>query len=469
MRELMRVGCITGCLVGLAACSVAPVTFKPLEGPADASQIGDTPPGGAASPGDLVWARSTSAMAPYRVKLGPGGLVVAGSFNSPTMLGTATFVPVGDYDMAIAGFRADDASMLYATQFGSIGYEAAFVDTLDPGGAPIVHGITSGTTDIGTGSVPGGGGSDTFIGRYGAGPPSWTHRLATPDEDKIIATSAGPGGTVYATGYFVTSATIDTTKLTGTGGRDAMLLRFNTATGVLDLATQFGGAGRNEGGAVAWQGSDTFLAGLFDGVMPTGAGSLTSAGGLDAFVTKLDNNGKIAWIKSFGGTGDDYSPSLGVDGNGDIYIAGTFQAQITFGAVKLTSAGSDDVYLVKLRGSDGAVLWATSIGSAGSDNILGIAVAPDGRVVVSGNAGGVLNIGGGNQGGLDAFIACYEGAAQLRWQRVIGTPGDDRGWGVTFGSDGMIYATLTVAGVVDLGRPLIGPANPVGLLLKIAP
>jgi hypothetical protein len=424
---------------------------------------------GDAVPGDLEWARSTSAMSPYRVQLGAGGLVVAGSFNAPTMLGNTTFVPAGDYDMAIVGFSPADASVLYSAHFGGVGYEAAFVDTLDPGGAPIIHGITSGAADIGTGSLSGGGGSDTFIGRYGAGPPAWTHRLATADEDKIIATSPGPSGTVYATGYFVTSATIDNTTLTGTGNRDAMLLRFNTATGALELATQFGGPGLNEGSDVVWHGSDTFLAGMFDGTMPAGSGSLTSAGGLDLFVAKLDNNGGIAWIKSFGGLSDDRGPQVEVDGAGDLYIAGTFQGQVAFGAVNLTSAGDEDVYFAKLRGSDGAVLWATSIGAAGRDNLIDLAVDASGRVVLTGNAGGALNIGGDNQGGLDAFIACYEGVAQLRWKRVIGTMGDDRGWGVTIGSDGMIYATITVAGPVDLGVPLIGPASPTGLLLKINP
>jgi len=435
--------------------------------PSDASPGSDASGGAAA--GDLVWARSTSAMSPYRVQLGAGGLVVAGSFNAPTTLGPAPLVPAGDYDMAIAGFNPDDASVLYAMRFGDVGYEAAFVDTLDAGGAPIVHGITSGTTNIGTGSLPGGGGSDTFIGRYGSGPPAWTHQLATADEDKIIATSPGPSGTVYATGYFVTSATIGSNVLTGTAGRDAMLWRFNTATGAIDLAKAFNGPGRNEGSDVAWHGNDTFLAGMFDGTMPAGAQTLTSAGGLDLFVAKLDNTGQVVWAKSFGGSGDDFGPRIGVDGAGDLYIAGTFQNQIGFGAANLTSAGSDDVYLAKLRGSDGSVLWATSIGATGSDNIIDLAVDDGGRVVITGNASGALNIGGSNQGGLDAFIACYEGVAQLRWVRVIGTPNDDRGWGATFGSDGMIYATATVGGPVNLGVPLIGPANPTGLLLKIVP
>jgi hypothetical protein len=453
------------CLLGLAGCSVAPVAFTPLGGdPVDGGPIDAALP-----PGDLAWARSTSALAPYRVRFGPGGLVVGGSFNAPTLLGAAPFVPVGDYDMAVAGFNPADGALLYASHFGAVGYEAAFVDTLDPGGAPIVHGITSGAVDIGTGPLAGGGGSDTFIGRYGAGPPAWTHRLATADEDKIIATSPGPGGTVYATGYFVASATIGATTLTGTGGRDAMLWRFNTATGALDLALQLGGAGRNEGGGVAWQGTDTFVTGLFDGTLTAQGRALTSAGGLDAFVAKLDSTGKIGWLVQLGGTGNEVSPGVGVDAAGDVYIAGTFQGQIALGATRLTSAGLDDIYVAKLSRVDGGAVWATSIGSPGSDNLLGVAVDPSGRVLVSGNAAGALNLGGGNAGGLDAFLACYEGAGQLRWKRVIGTGGDDRGWGVTFGADGMAYATVTVAGPVDLGVPLIGPANPAGLVLKIVP
>jgi hypothetical protein len=426
------------------------------------------------APGKLIWARSMGAASAYRVQAGPGGLVIGGSFNAPTDLGNGVILPIGSYDALVAGFSPVNADLYYATHFGDVGYEAAFVDSLDSGGAPIVHGITEGATNIGNGVVAAGGGSDTFIGRYGtSGVPAWSKRVATAAEDKIISTSPGPAGTVYATGFFVGTSDLDGTPHIGNGTRDAMLYRINTATGAVDFGYVGTGSARDEGSDIAWHGTSTFWAGQFEGILPMPTGAvpnkvLASAGGLDLFVVKFNDVGSVVWSNRFGGTGNDYGPRMGTDANGDVYISGTFQNQIAFGAINLTSAGSDDIYLAKLNGMTGDVVWATSIGSPGSDNILDLAVDKNGRVVISGNAGGALNIGGSNAGGLDAFVACFQDAGQVRWKSFFSTAADDRGWGVAI-TDDAVYATVTVAGPIDLGLPLIGSPNPQGLLLKFAP
>jgi hypothetical protein len=78
-----------------------------------------------------------------------------------------------------------------------------------------------------------------------------------------------------------------------------------------------------------------YMTGTFSGTLsfnPAGGANLTSAGGNDIFVLKLDTNGVFQWAVSAGGTGDDSGNGIAVDGFGDVYVTGSIAAgTATFG------------------------------------------------------------------------------------------------------------------------------------------
>jgi hypothetical protein len=80
--------------------------------------------------------------------------------------------------------------------------------------------------------------------------------------------------------------------------------------------------------------------------------NLTSAGGDDVFISKLNSDGSFAWAKSVGGTGNDRGSSLQVDSSGNLHSTGYFSGTADFdpGAEvsNLTSAGGNDVFIIKL-------------------------------------------------------------------------------------------------------------------------
>jgi hypothetical protein len=109
-------------------------------------------------------------------------------------------------------------------------------------------------------------------------------------------------------------------------------------------------------------------------------------GGLSAFVAKLTPTGSAVWAKKFGTFNDLTQTSIAADGAGAVYRTGSFSGTTGFnpaGGGNLTSAGSNDVYVVKLD-ANGAFQWAVGAGTAGYDSGYGICVDAYGDVDVAG-------------------------------------------------------------------------------------
>jgi len=74
------------------------------------------------------------------------------------------------------------------------------------------------------------------------------------------------------------------------------------------------------------------------------------------------------WAKQAGGTIDDYGNSIAVDANGNIYVTGRFYGSSTFGTTNLTSSGGSDIFVAKLD-INGNWLWAKKAGGTSDDYV----------------------------------------------------------------------------------------------------
>src|SRR5262249_8504533 len=134
-------------------------------------------------------------------------------------------------------------------------------------------------------------------------------------------------GAAYVTGISSSAdfPTLNDSQPDYHGGTDAFVTKLSPG-GILVYSTYLGGSGLEDGRAVAVDGAGAaYIAGFTKSAdFPTAAPVQASLqGAQDAFVTKLDASGVLAYSTYLGGTGFDFEYSIAVDGAGMAYVTGS--------------------------------------------------------------------------------------------------------------------------------------------------
>ncbi|MER3390659.1 MAG: hypothetical protein RJQ01_11595, partial [Microcella sp.] len=141
--------------------------------------------------------------------------------------------------------------------------------------------------------------------------------------------------------------------------------------------------------------------------LTAGATTASSNGGQDAFVMRLDAaDGATQWFTAVGGPEDDGASSLSLDQLGNIFVAINFAGDFTVGGVSVSSVdGSEDLLIAGLTPT-GDIAFVTSGGGPGEDRI-GRVTCRGEDVFVAGQFQGDASFGqqqGSALGESDAFL-----------------------------------------------------------------
>ncbi|WP_340239953.1 Ig-like domain repeat protein [Emticicia soli] len=152
------------------------------------------------------------------------------------------------------------------------------------------------------------------------------------------------------------------------------------------------------------------------------------------------------------------------DASGNIYVVGTFQSNITFSNITLTSYGHSDIFLAKYN-AQGVIQWAKRAGGPTSDGGNGIAISGN-DIYITGYFAGTANFNTPSSTGSneitgdfeEAFLAKYDTNGNFNWARRAGGPNNDTGFGVAvFGND--VYLTGTFNGTANFNNPNASGSN----------
>lgn len=155
---------------------------------------------------------------------------------------------------------------------------------------------------------------------------------------------------------------------------------------------RFGDVGVDSGHSVTTDSAgNVVLVGGFSGEVDFGGEPLTSKGGRDIFVVKLDMSGGHLWSKAFGGADDQYGVSVMTDRAGNIVLTGYFYGTVDFGGELLTSEGLMDILVAKLDPS-GVRVWSKRFGDAASQYGSGVTTDSVGNVLLTGFFAGTVDL-----------------------------------------------------------------------------
>lgn len=331
--------------------------------------------------GELLWARRFGGLESDEVA--DVAVDAAGVYATGVFSGQANLSPSGGPTIQSDGSARDGFVLAldptgvtrWARPLGGPQDDAARALGLTLAGNVVVAGVFRGSADFARNGTPvrllSQGGADLFVATYSAlGVLQWTRGIGGLDEATLPA-----GGLSLDTqdgaallGSFAGSVDFDpgagSAVRNSVGASDLFLARYDAA-GNFSAVLTLNGTGSIQGvrvlvdpdGSVlltgAWSGAIDFDPGAGSQIL----GSLGQGGATDAFVARYAPAGGLLWVTRFAESTSlpdraNSGTALAVDPSGNVLVGGRFFGTPDFdpgsSALRLTSLGEADVFLVKL-------------------------------------------------------------------------------------------------------------------------
>ena len=375
-------------------------------------------------------------------------------------LGKALWASLGWACVTLAQGPAYGQNLVTEATWGGAGADVATAVATGADGSTYLVG----STDSFAVDVFGQPATRLFIVKHVNGELAWQRIWNGPTIVGVTETSAAVAadGSVYVAG------------VTADGGGDAVLLKFDP-DGNLLWTRAWGGAEFDSAGAVAVHSDGSvYIAGRTTSFGPSSAG---------LFVVKFDALGNLAWQRLWDGAGGFEAMAVSPDGSvyaassklrpdsdfsqfdvmvlkltpaGDLVWARTYGAGevvdarggmvaaadgsiYTAGAIQTAKGGSVGISALVMKiAPDGSLLFGKQCCTKGGDTGEGIAMAPDGSVLL---AGTTTALGAGFQ---DAFVARLDaGGKKVTAAATWGGTGFETGGGVAAGLDNAVWLGAT--------------------------
>lgn len=120
---------------------------------------------------------------------------------------------------------------------------------------------------------------------------------------------------------------------------------------------------------------------------PTTTGVLYESRRESTFITKYDSTGNIQWSTYYGGTNSGLANDVVFDANGDIWVTGRTSSTnfpTTINSFQPNTAGGTDAFISKIGTNGDTATCASYYGGSGRDEGLSVALSPSGSVIIAG-------------------------------------------------------------------------------------
>jgi hypothetical protein len=345
-----------------------------------------------------------------------GNVYVIGSFQGSLQLSSATtLTSTGVSDVFVLKLNGTDGSVNWGKNFGSAGIEQGFAIALDSSSNAYITGtfgdtkfatpgqVVSSDMIFGTTTLIRSGPTDAFVAKLDGtnGTVSWAKKYGGSGSD------VGYGIAATATGVYVTGSTENA------GNINAFAVKLDSSNGNIAWDKSFGGAGEDAAQAIRVDSNgNAYLTGYLKSSTANFGTIELQSNTINMFAAKLnDLDGSVAWAKSLGGplsaipggiSPEHYANGIGLDGRGNVYLAGLFTGSLL-----------GDIFVLKLNGNSGETVWGRSFGGSGFDSAYALAVDSAGNPYITGEfSSPSLTLGSqtlATAGGTDFFVTKLDG------------------------------------------------------------
>lgn len=303
----------------------------------------------------------------------------------------------GSSDAFVAKLNASGTALVYSTYLGGNANDFGAAIAVDSSRNAYVVGTTFSANFPTAAAFQAAKGAqqDAFVAKLNASGNALVYStfLGGNNVDQGSGIAVDAAGNAYLTGYTESTDFPVQSAFQGSnrGNFEAFVTKINPAGSALVYSTYLGGAGGDEGVAVAVDASgDAYVTGsttskdfpLASPIEPT----LHSTGVDDLFVTKLNPAGSALVFSTYLGGGSEDAPfALALDRDGNAWITGrTNSSDFPLASPLQATRSAFDMFVSEISGSGSALLFSTFVGGNGSESGRGIAVDSIGNIHVTG-------------------------------------------------------------------------------------
>lgn len=213
------------------------------------------------------------------------------------------------------------------------------------------------------------------------------------------------------------------------------------------------------------------ITGLYNGTCDFDPGSglftqTSNSSSSDCFICKLDPSGDLVWVRSIGGSQNDFGKGIVVDLANNLLVCGVFQDVVDFdsgaGTYTLNAPGGSspmfDAFVCKLNMA-GQFVWAKQFTSSGYEMSNSIATDNVGNVYTTGVFNststdfdpGVGSFTLSSQGGLfgDNFVSKLDSLGNFIWAKQLTGSGEEEAFDITVDVSGSVLTCGYFNGTAD--------------------
>ncbi|TAH41787.1 MAG: T9SS type A sorting domain-containing protein [Bacteroidetes bacterium] len=281
-----------------------------------------------------------------------GNSYISGSFSGTVNFGGQNLTSSGGNDIFIAKYNSAGTRQWSIKAGGSKDDRGRDITLDGSGNLYLTASYTQSANFSGTNisDVTGSLYSAAIVKYTTSGSLAWVRSIGgCCDTTRAYGPSVDELGNVYFTGYFKNQVKFGNITLNGIGNTDAFIAKY-APNGDVVWAKKYGGTYEDygNGSAIDKTRKLVYFTGMFDYRADFDSINVFSAGNRDIWVSAVNYDGEIQWLKTAGGRGRDAGYAAATDTSGNIYHTGFTNDTAYFGAYSVSGYPLADYFVAKI-------------------------------------------------------------------------------------------------------------------------